>query len=38
MGITVTKILKIPLLEQSQVMAGAGGLHRMVDGIAVMES
>lgn len=38
MGITVTKILKIPLLEQSQIMAGKGGLHRIVDGIAVMES
>lgn len=38
MGITVTKILKIPLLEQSQIMAGKGGLHHMVDGIAVMES
>lgn len=38
MGITVAKILKIPLLEQSQIMAGSGGLGRMVDGIAVMES
>ena len=38
MGITVTKILKIPLLEQSQIMAGKSGLHRIVDGIAVMES
>lgn len=38
MGITVREALAIPPLDRAQVLAGAGGLGRLVEGVSVMDS
>ena len=38
MSVTVSDLLKLPSLRQAKVMAGRGGLGRLVASISVLES
>ena len=38
MSVTVEDILKLPSLRQAKVLGGAGGLHRIVSSVSVLES
>lgn len=38
MGITIKELLKLPVIKQSELLAGFNGQERIVDGIALLES
>ena len=38
MSVTVSDLLKLPSLQQAKVIGGAGGLHKVVSSISVLES